>query len=512
MKFTFKKALITLFFITLLCLNFSAEKVSAQAEPPFAPANLTTTINSSSQSVTLNWQYDLSLFPSADGFIISRATSINGEYSFVNEVFTSQFVTDYTCTDYISTGVTYYYKVTAYVVDYETYTTIYGPDAISEVVQIPLSTPVLKSVTAIWDKSAEINWASVPNASGYYIYRSTKPNTGFTLIKTFTPDMSVNSSWNYESYFDNSLTFVDTKLTVGKTYYYKICPYVTYGSESFGGLFSNIKSAIIRMNAVTVKTAYSKKKATNTLTWKKMSNADGYVIYVSKKYDGKYKKLKTIKKNKTCKFTHNKLKNGTAYYYKVYSFKNFNKKPLLSVEPYPFMKYCDYYSYENEEYYSRFQRIFGKKGTGRYKNSAQARKHMKTIRIKVWDINSSGKKYTRTFSVSVHKNIAPSVKQMFKEIYKSKEKFPIHDIGCFSWRGDSSESEHCLGLAFDINASENYMIQGKKVLSGSCWSPKKNKYSIPLKCDLVKILAKYGFRRGFWGDTKDYMHFSYLGT
>ena len=87
---------------------------------------------------------------------------------------------------------------------------------------------------------------------------------------------------------------------------------------------------------------------------------------------------------------------------------------------------------------------------------------------------------------------------MFKEIYKSKERFPIHEIGCYSWRGKNSSSEHCEGLAFDINSNENYMIQGKKVLVGSFWKPKKNRYSIPLNCKLVKILEKYGFHRGLW--------------
>ena len=109
-------------------------------------------------------------------------------------------------------------------------------------------------------------------------------------------------------------------------------------------------------------------------------------------------------------------------------------------------------------------------------------------------------KYTRTFYLYVHKGVAPSVDKMFKEIYKSKERFPIHDIGCYNWRGNSSTSEHCLGLAFDINSNENYMVQGKQILAGSFWKPKKNKYSIPLKCNLVKILEKYGFSRGFWGE------------
>ena len=68
------------------------------------------------------------------------------------------------------------------------------------------------------------------------------------------------------------------------------------------------------------------------------------------------------------------------------------------------------------------------------------------------------------------------------------------------------------GLAIDINPNENYMIDGKTILSGSFWKPKKSKYSIPLNCETVRIMERYGFYRGFWGERKDYMHFSYFGT
>lgn len=63
---------------------------------------------------------------------------------------------------------------------------------------------------------------------------------------------------------------------------------------------------------------------------------------------------------------------------------------------------------------------------------------------------SLAKSITRKFHLTVNKKLAPSIKQMFYEIYKSKERFPIHDIGCYSWRGNNSKSEHCLGLAFFI--------------------------------------------------------------
>jgi hypothetical protein len=97
------------------------------------------------------------------------------------------------------------------------------------------------------------------------------------------------------------------------------------------------------------------------------------------------------------------------------------------------------------------------------------------------------------------------------EIYKGKEKFPIKSVGGYNWRGDTSTSEHCIGLAIDINPNENYMIRGNQIVSGSFWKPGKNPYSIKADGDVVKAMEKYGFHWGMWGDTRDYMHFSYFG-
>lgn len=518
MKLTLKKSLLILFFITLFCMNFSAEKVSAQTETPSAPANLTYKTDASQQSVLLTWQYNLYTSPYADGFIIYKSTSLNGEYSYVDDIYSSYYSDTYSISDDIKPGVTYYYKVIAYVEDDENYTILKGPEVNTGMIKIPLASPVIKSVTSAHSHSAEIKWSPVTYADGYYIYRSTSPDKGFTYIHTYTSsENNYNYNWFYNSFdyddFDyNTLTYTDKNLTVGQTYYYKICAFVTYNNQNFCSSLSFPKSTIIRIDSAKITKSYSKKKSTNTIRWNKISEADGYMVYYSKKYNGTYKKIKTIKGNNTISFTHKKVKNGTAYYYKVYSYKYINRTFLTGIEPDIYQKYCDYYSYANESYESRYKRIWGGKGSGRYKSNKKALKNMKTIKIKVWDINSRGKKYTRKFSLTVHKNIAPSMKQMFKEIYKSKEKFPIHDIGCYSWRGKNSYSEHCIGVALDINANENYMIEGKKILAGSFWKPKKNKYSIPLKCKLVTILEKYGFSRGFWGERKDYMHFSYFGT
>lgn len=521
MKNIIRKLLIPTFTIFVFTFLF-VTNIKAAVEKPVAPDNFNVTIDSLNEAAYLTWDYDSSVNPYVDGFYIYRSTSKNGTYEFLDEVYSYYSSDEYNMYDYdIEVGVTYYYKIAAYLEDYVDddyygyYDIIWGPEVLSDMVQIPLETPNLKSATPVQSRSMLLCWSPISYADGYYVYRSTNPNSGFTHIYTYKNSESSADNWYwdfYYSYENEYLSYTDKKLTVGQTYYYKVCPYVEYGNQIFTGTFSNVKYETARINYPKIKKGVSKKKSTNTITWKKSSGANGYVIYFSKKYNGKYKKLKTLKGSKKLTYTHKKLKNGVAYYYKVYAYKNINGKKLLSNEPEAYEKYCDYYTYADESYESRHKRIFGNKDISKYSSSKQAKKNMKTIKIKVWDINSNDKKYTRKFSITVHKNLAPSVKKMFKEIYKSKEKFPIHDIGAYSWRGDDSYSEHCIGTAFDINSNENYMIDGDTVLSGSLWKPKKNPYSIPLKCDLVKILEKYGFTRGFWGDRKDYMHFSYFGS
>ena len=113
----------------------------------------------------------------------------------------------------------------------------------------------------------------------------------------------------------------------------------------------------------------------------------------------------------------------------------------------------------------------------------------------------------------VNKAIAETVKQIFKEIYEGPEKYPIKDIGGYSWR-QSTTSEHRWGLAIDINANENYMIRKDgTIVAGLFWKPGENPYSIKPYGDVVTAFKKYGFSWGgdAWSMSNDYMHFSFLG-
>jgi hypothetical protein len=341
-------------------------------------------------------------------------------------------------------------------------------------------------------------------ADGYYIYRSTEKNGTYTKVAHRVAKNKYNDS-------DTTYTYTKSGLNLGQKYYYKIRPYVIYDGVKYFSPYSKIKSKTVTIDKSKIQSSSSDAKGTNTINWKKVDNASGYIVYYATSKNGTYKKIKTLKgKNKTS-FTHKKLKNGKAYYYKIVAYKYLNGQKLKSTSAI-YTKRCSYFAYSDESYTDKCLRVFGKKSYKSYKSQTQAAKNMTNVTVKVWDIDSNGNYYTRKFTIAVNSNLAATVKQMFKEIYNSSEKIPIHSIGGYSWRGNNSTSEHCEGLAIDINPDENYMIDSGTILSGSFWNPKKSKYSIPLKCDLVDIMEKYGFTRGFWGDRKDYMHFSYFGT
>ena len=172
-------------------------------------------------------------------------------------------------------------------------------------------------------------------------------------------------------------------------------------------------------------------------------------------------------------------------------------------------------TYAGESYSDKVARIFGAGASyHKYASASEAKKHQAEIAVQVWDFDNNGNKVTRTKYLQVHEALASSVQQIFAEIYAGKERFPIHTLGGYNWRGDGSSSEHCLGTALDINWEENYMCtKSGAPLTGSYWKPGEDAYSIPANGEVVRIFAKYGFGwGGTWNSKKDYMHFSYFGT
>ncbi len=161
---------------------------------------------------------------------------------------------------------------------------------------------------------AKLTWKKLSGASGYEIYRSTKKSGKYEKIKTVTGGKTTS--------------YTDKKVTMGKTYYYKVRAYKKSGKTKLYSPYSSVKSAKIKPAKVSISkvTSTSSKKA--KITWKKASGASGYEIYRSTSKNGKYKKVTTVKSGKTTTYTDKKLKSKKTYYYKVRAYKNVGKKKV----------------------------------------------------------------------------------------------------------------------------------------------------------------------------------------
>lgn len=147
-----------------------------------------------------------------------------------------------------------------------------------------------------------------------------------------------------------------------------------------------------------------------------------------------------------------------------------------------------------------------------YESNEAAKADMVNVKIRAWNFKNSDptqEKVTVYYYLWVHKSMAATVEAIFEEIYNGPEKFPIKNIGGYRWEPGS---EHCAGLAIDINYQENYYYNSRTgVTVGKYWKPGEDPYSIPTDGDVANAFAKYGFTQGIWTYTVDYMHFSFFG-
>ena len=167
----------------------------------------------------------------------------------------------------------------------------------------------------------------------------------------------------------------------------------------------------------------------------------------------------------------------------------------------------------------KYQLLFGDTSIRRFPDQATAQANMTTVTVPVWKI-SNGKKVSSTMSFSIHAAIAADVKAIFTEIYNDPEQFPIHDLGGYSWRGDTATGEHNCGTAIDLNSNQNYQVRDGVAMVGSHWTPGSDPYSISPSGSVVRIFAEHGWSWGgdAWADSSDastgyhdYMHFSNMG-
>ena len=139
---------------------------------------------------------------------------------------------------------------------------------------------------------------------------------------------------------------------------------------------------------------------------------------------------------------------------------------------------------------------------------AEAESKLVWVELPVWRLKD-GKKVSDTEKIQVLDVLADEIKEIFHEIHKGKEKFPIKRLIGYSWRGNL-KSLHSTGRAIDLNPEENPQVSiNGEVLVGKVWEPKINPYSIKPDGDVVRAFTKRGWVWGANFRTRDYMHFGF---
>ena len=147
-------------------------------------------------------------------------------------------------------------------------------------------------------RSVNFEWDKIESADGYVLYEYGSKTNGYRAIKTIT---------------GSAVTAYSKKFKYASQHTFSIRAFqrAEYGSQKFGEYSEMVK---VTLSPDKVKGVKVKKRTKTQISWKKVSGAKGYQIYASKKKNGRYTLLKTIKKARTTKFTVKKPKASKTYY------------------------------------------------------------------------------------------------------------------------------------------------------------------------------------------------------
>ena len=249
--------------------------------PPAAPTVTMTYSDSGKPKLTWN------AVSGATSYRVFRSESRGTGYSLLGTT---------TATSYTNTGAavgkTYYYRVKA--------VNSVGTSGYSNIVsgKAKAAAPAAPSVT-IGNSSTgkpQLTWKAVSGAVKYEVYRSTRQNSGYSLLGTTT-----------------STSYVNTGASTGTTYYYRVKAVNRNGMASG---YSNIVSGKAKAAAPAAPSVTAGNSSTGKprLTWKAVSGAVSYRIYRSESRGTGYSLLGTTS---STSYVNTGAAAGKTYYYRV---------------------------------------------------------------------------------------------------------------------------------------------------------------------------------------------------
>lgn len=180
--------------------------------------------------------------------------------------------------------------------------------------KVELSDVRLTSVKAVNYKTVKVTWRKVAGATGYEIYRSSTKSGTYKKVATVTSGTTLSKN---------------VSTTTGTKYFYKVKAYRTVDGVKVYSKLSNAISCKTKLNKAVLSKATKKSSKSIKLTWKKVSGANGYEIYMKTGSKGSYKKIKTLSAGKTT-FTKTKLVKGKKYSFKIKAYRKVGKKKVYS--------------------------------------------------------------------------------------------------------------------------------------------------------------------------------------
>lgn len=237
----------------------------------------------------------------ADGYIIYRKIG-NGKFEYRYMVSGTSF------TDTTASSSDYnFYRVYPYYESWEYDKRILADGGNYDYAKgILKATSDLKVVSAGKNK-VNVKWNKVDGADGYIIYRRVG-----------------NGKFEYR-YMVSSTSFTDATASGVDYNYYRIYPYHTENGKRVLGISDDYKYGKGTLRAVTnLKAATAGKNKVN-VTWNKVENAEGYVVY-RKVGNGKFEYRYMVKGTS---FTDTTASNYEYNYYRIYPYHTENSKRVL---------------------------------------------------------------------------------------------------------------------------------------------------------------------------------------
>jgi hypothetical protein len=170
----------------------------------------------------------------------------------------------------------------------------------------PVTTPTPVSAVSAGYSSVKLSWASAPGVTTWQIFRATSATGTYTHIASVPA---------------GTLSYTNTGLVTGKTYYYKLRSYYrgTTGLATLSALSAGYKSAAPRLATPSITTTPGTDRI--KVAWKAVAGAQGYRIYRKTSATGSYSLVKIVTSGATTSWTQYGLVTGRTYYYVIRAYR-----------------------------------------------------------------------------------------------------------------------------------------------------------------------------------------------